>query len=292
MHVRDQKPLRRPAGGVRAVLAGVALVLVGGACAGAATDPGAASTTAAPAVTATRAPATTTAARPTPTAPATTAASTASAPVAGATSPTTPSRPTTAPSAAPTAAAPSAASGAAPVRFALVAEATEARYKATEQLAGRSLPNDAVGRTKGVSGAIVLDPSGAVVAGESKITVDLTKLQSDSGQRDNFIKRSTLQTSQFPTAEFVPTRVEGLSQPLPTSGEVKFTLIGDLTVRGVTRPVTWDVTAQAGPREVSGTAATTVTFQDFGMTPPKAGPVLGVEDELNLEIDFRAARAA
>jgi polyisoprenoid-binding protein YceI len=173
-----------------------------------------------------------------------------------------------------------------------VAEATEARYRVTEQLAGRSLPSDAVGTTKDVSGTIVLDPSGAVVAGQSKITVNLTKLQSDSGQRDNVVKRSALQTNQFPTAEFVPTKIEGLTQPLPTAGEIRFTLSGDLTVRGVTRPVTWGVTAQAGPGEVSGTAATTVTFQDFGMTPPKIGPVLGVEDELTLEIDFRAARAA
>lgn len=281
MHVRAQKPSRRPARGLRVILASAALLIVGAACASAATSTPSAAT----------APATTTVARPTATAPATATAA-AAAPSAPATATTTSTGPTTAGTASPAAASSAADSAAGPVRFAIVAEATEARYRATEQLAGRSLPSDAVGATRDVNGAIVLDPSGAVVAGQSKITVDLTKLQSDSGQRDNFIKRSTLQTGRFPTAEFVPTRVEGLTQPLPTTGEVRFTLIGDLTVRGVTRPVTWDVTAQAGPREVSGTAATTVTFQDFGMTPPKVGPVLGVEDRLALEIDFRAARAA
>jgi polyisoprenoid-binding protein YceI len=174
--------------------------------------------------------------------------------------------------------------------FAIVAEASEARYRVTEQLAGRSLPNDAVGTTKAVAGAIVIGADGAVVAEQSKITVDLSKLESDSGQRDNFVKRNTLQVSQFPNATFVPTKVEGLSRPLPTSGEVRFTLSGDLTVRGVTKPVTWDVVAQAGAQQVSGTATTTVTFQDFGMTPPKVGPVLGVEDQLTLEMDFRANR--
>ena len=125
---------------------------------------------------------------------------------------------------------------------------------------------------------------------KSTITVDLTSLASDSGQRDNFVKRNTLEVSQFPKATFVPTRVEGLSQPLPTSGEVRFKLVGDLTVRGVTQPVTWDVVAQAAPQQVSGKATTTVTFQQFGMTPPKVGPVLGVEDDLTLEMDFSAQR--
>ena len=101
--------------------------------------------------------------------------------------------------------------------FAIVAEASEARYRVTEQLAGRSLPNDAVGATKAVTGAIVLGPDGQVVPGQSKVTVDLSKLESDSGQRDNFVKRNTLQVSQFPNAEFVPTRVEGLPRPRTAS---------------------------------------------------------------------------
>jgi polyisoprenoid-binding protein YceI len=204
-------------------------------------------------------------------------------------SPTSAASANTPTTAAAVAKAPTAAAAAAN-SFAIVAEASEARYRVTEQLAGRSLPNDAVGTTKAVSGAIVIGSDGAVVPEQSKITVDLSKLSSDSGQRDNFVKRNTLEVSQFPNATFVPTKVEGLARPLPTSGEVRFKLSGDLTVKGVTKPVTWDVVAQAGAQQVSGTATTTVTFQDFGMTPPKVGPVLGVEDELTLEMDFRANR--
>jgi polyisoprenoid-binding protein YceI len=261
MQIRPETHRPRAAG-LRVAIAGAALVIVGAACA-----TNSASTPAAGAPTATPAPA----ASPTAAASASSAAS---------------------PTAAPATNAASASNASSPVRFAVVAEATQARYRATEQLVGRNLPSDAIGTTKNVTGAIVLDQSGAVVPGQSKITVDLTSLQSDSRQRDNFIQRSTLQTAQFPTAQFVPTKVDGLAQPLPTSGQVRFKLTGDLTVRGVTKPVTWDVTAQATPGDVSGTAATTVTFQDFGMTPPKAGPVLGVQNDLGLEIDFRATRAA
>jgi polyisoprenoid-binding protein YceI len=176
-------------------------------------------------------------------------------------------------------------------RLELVAGQSTASYSVTEQLAGRDLPNNAVGTTVGVSGAIVVGADGAVVDG-SRITIDLTRLQSDETRRDNFVKNNTLQTGTYPTAEFVPTRVEGLTQPLPTAGDVQFTLVGDLTVHGVTREVAWDVTAQAKSSAVAGTARTTVTFSQFGLTAPKVGPVLSVADELTLQLDFKASRAA
>jgi polyisoprenoid-binding protein YceI len=203
-----------------------------------------------------------------------------------------PATPTAAPTVPTATAVPASAPAQGASAFAIVAEATEARYRVQEQLAGANLPNDAVGSTDAISGAIVIGADGRVVPAQSKVTVDLTRLASDSGQRDNFVKRNTLQTGQYPTAEFVATAVEGLGPALPTSGEVAFKLLGDLTVRGVTKPVTWDVRAQAGPREVAGTATTTVTFEQFGMTPPRVGPVLSVEDQLTLEMDFRVERSA
>lgn len=53
------------------------------------------------------------------------------------------------------------------------------RFRVREQFARVSLPNDAVGETREVSGSLVFDGSGAVVAGQSKITVGLLSLQSD-----------------------------------------------------------------------------------------------------------------
>jgi polyisoprenoid-binding protein YceI len=138
----------------------------------------------------------------------------------------------------------------------------------------------------------VFAPDGSIVADQSKISVDLSKLQSDESRRDNFIKGTTLQTSRFPMATFVPREAQGLPSPLPTTGQATFQLIGDLTVHGVTRPVTWQVTAQFGDASVSGAASTTVNISDFGMSPPKAGPVLSIEDGLTLELAFTAARQA
>ena len=170
--------------------------------------------------------------------------------------------------------------------------ASKASYRAHEQLVGRTLPSEAVGTTTSVSGSLVFAPDGSIVADQSKISVDLSKLQSDESRRDNFIKGTTLQTSRFPMATFVPREAQGLPSPLPTSGQATFQLVGDLTVHGVTRPVTWQVTAQFGDASVSGAATTTVNISDFGMSPPKAGPVLSIEDGLTLELAFTAAREA
>jgi polyisoprenoid-binding protein YceI len=177
------------------------------------------------------------------------------------------------------------------VRIAFLPDASEASFRVKEQLAGRQLPNDAVGKTRAVAGALVIASDGQLVGEQSKVTVDMNSLQSDESRRDSFIKRNVLQTERFPQAEFVPKQIEGLAQPLPSSGQVSFKLSGDLTVRGVTRPVTWEVDARASGAEVGGTATTKVSFEQFGLTPPRVGPVLSVEDELHLQLDFKATRA-
>ena len=168
--------------------------------------------------------------------------------------------------------------------------ASTASYHAHEQLVGRTLPSEAVGTTAGVSGSLAFAADGTIVADQSKISVDLSKLQSDESRRDNFIKGNTLQTSRYPMATFVPTAVQGLPSPLPTSGQVTFQLLGDLTVHGVTKPVTWQVTAQFGDSTVTGDATSSINITEFGMSPPKAGPVLSIEDGLTLQLAFTAAR--
>lgn len=176
------------------------------------------------------------------------------------------------------------------VRLAIDPSQSTASYHAREQLASFSFPTDAIGKTNSVSGSIALDPSGKVVPNISKIAVDLTTLKSDKAMRDHYIQVNTLDTATYPNAVFVPTSVQGLTMPLPTSGQGTFKLLGNLTVHGVTKPVTWDVTATFGAQTVTGAATTTVTFEDFGMSPPKVGPVLSVQDNLTLTLDFVAAR--
>ncbi len=192
-------------------------------------------------------------------------------------SPTNTAAPAVAETAAPEPTMPVPQTGSGGLVIAIDAQNSEARYRVREQLANRDLPNDAIGKTKAISGSISVQPDGTIDAASSKFVVDLSTLQSDVSMRDNFVRRNVLQTSQFQDATFAPTQVSGLSWPLPQSGAVTFQLTGDLTIRDVTKQVTWDVTGEIQDSQMgkaSGTAVTSFTFTDFNLTQPRVPSVL------------------
>ena len=177
------------------------------------------------------------------------------------------------------------------IRYGIVAEGTEVRYRVREQLVGLSLPNDAVGVTGAVEGSVAFDGQGRVLP-DSRVTVDLRTLRSDEGRRDNYVRRNTLETDRFPTVTFVPTEVRRLSFPLPQTGSVPIELVGDLTVKDVTRRVTWEGTATFdGPRAMIR-ARTAFRFGDFGLRVPRVSVVLSVEDDIKLEADLSLQRSS
>jgi polyisoprenoid-binding protein YceI len=176
------------------------------------------------------------------------------------------------------------------VRYAVVAERSEVRYRIREQLAGINFPSDAVGSTRAIDGGIALDTQGRVVHGNSRLTVDLRTLQSDRERRDNYVRRNTLETDRFPMVVFVPSEVRGLSSPLPQTGTASFEFVGELTVRDVTRPLRWQATATFNGQEVSVQASTAFRFADFGLSIPRVASVLSVEDNIRLEADLLLRR--
>lgn len=172
------------------------------------------------------------------------------------------------------------------IRYELTPAGNEARYRVREQLAGINFPSDAVGATSAISGAIVLDASGKIVPAESNIVVDITGLKSDQERRDGFVRGRTLQTAQFPKVELAVKETQSLKYPLPSSGELKFQLLGDLTVHGVTKPSIWQVTATPKDGGLAGTATTSFQFAEFGLTKPSVMSVLSVDDLIKLEYTF------
>ena len=171
--------------------------------------------------------------------------------------------------------------------FIVAPTGNEARYRVREQLAGFDLPKDAIGATSDVTGQIVVGPDGKVVKESSKVTIELSSLKSDQGRRDNFLRRSTLETSKYPQAQLVPVALEGLLLPIAAGSSQTFSVRGDLTVHGTTHPTTWQVTARGEGNGIVGTATTAFTFKDFGLEQPKVPVVLSVADTIRLEYDFR-----
>lgn len=175
--------------------------------------------------------------------------------------------------------------------FTIVPAQSTAVFRVREQLAGMDLPTDATGTTNAVSGQIVLLPNSTIVPESSRIWVDLRELRTDDPRRDSFIRQNTLQTAQYPLAEFQPLRAEGLPNPLPASGEHAFRLVGRLTIHGVQRDVTWEVRARRNGAQLTGRASTTVRFGDFNMAPPRVPIVISVVDDIRLELDLSATQA-
>lgn len=165
---------------------------------------------------------------------------------------------------------------------------TEARYRVQEQLARLNLPNDAVGVTNAIDGMIIFNTEGTVVPEDSKITIDASTLKSDSDRRDDFIRKDGLQTKQFPMIDFVIKETPGLAWPLPNSGDGLFKLVGDLTIRDVTKEITWSVSGTFTADRVQGMAETSFTFSDFEMNKPSKRFILSVDDLIRLELAFVA----
>jgi polyisoprenoid-binding protein YceI len=171
-----------------------------------------------------------------------------------------------------------------------VTDKSKATIRVREQLVGLSLPSDAVLTATGAKGSFALNSDGTFASG-SKITFEISTLSSDERDRDNFVKRDTLQVSQFPTAEFVPTKTSGLTLPLAASGTFTFTLTGNMTIKGKTKEVTFDVTAKRDGSDLTATASANPSwkFGDFGMTAPSVPfKVLSVTDEIRAAIDIVA----
>ena len=174
-----------------------------------------------------------------------------------------------------------------------VADGSKATYRVREQLVGINFPSDASGATNAVSGTVIIGPDGSINSAQSKLTVDLRTLKSDQDLRDGYIKGPRgLNTEKFPFAEFVPRRAVGMPWPFPSTPppQAGFQLVGDMTVYGATREVTWNLIATFTNDIVAGRANTSFTFATFGIPKPQIARLVGVEDNINLELEFRAKR--
>jgi polyisoprenoid-binding protein YceI len=167
---------------------------------------------------------------------------------------------------------------------------SSARYIVVEQFANESLSSSAIGKTSAVTGTIQLDNKGEIVAAGSRVIVDLTTLTSDKGRRDNYLRtRLDLGSQQYPSATLVIKEIQGLPWPLPSTGKITFQLTGDLTIREITRQLTWDVAAQIDQSSVTGEASAHFTFDTFDIEKPKLLFILSIEDQIDVVVDFTAS---
>lgn len=119
------------------------------------------------------------------------------------------------------------------------------------------------------------------------VTIDLASLTTGNEGRDNHLRSADFfDVEHYPTATFHSSKVE-------QRGEDRLRVIGDLTIRGVTKPVTLDVTVEGKFKDMQGkdrygfTATTSFSRKEFGLewnVALESGGWL-VSDKITIAID-------
>ncbi len=134
-----------------------------------------------------------------------------------------------------------------------------------------------------VTGTVMLDDQD-ITKSSVNVTIDATSIDTRVQRRDDDLKSEHfLNVAKFPDITFQSTKVA-------KTGDNTLQVTGNLTIRGVTKEVTLDVTGPTAPITAMGvrrgfSATTKINRQDFGVS---ADPGM-VGDELTILIDGEMA---
>jgi polyisoprenoid-binding protein YceI len=152
------------------------------------------------------------------------------------------------------------------------------------------------GSFSGLKGTVDYDPAN-LGASKANLTIDATTVDTRNENRDKDLRSAKFfDVEKYPTITFVSKRV------VP-QGQGKFELVGDMTMHGVTKEVTFQVEGPMPPvKDGKGnlhsgaTATAKINRKDFGLTwsggaLEGGGVTVGDEVELTVEIEMTQAKA-
>jgi polyisoprenoid-binding protein YceI len=149
------------------------------------------------------------------------------------------------------------------------------------------------GRFAVVHGTVYSDDADPA-KGRAEIEIDADSIDTHESQRDTHLRSADFfDVEKFPKITFRSTRITDVH------GDT-FKLVGDLTIRGVTREVVLDVTSEGRNRDPWGgeragfSATTKIKRSDFGLTWNQAletgGVVVG--DDIKISLDVEMVKSA
>jgi len=128
------------------------------------------------------------------------------------------------------------------------------------------------GSTSAVSGEFTMPafpaPAGFEVRG--KIIIAAKELDTGNKVRDRKMRSDSLDVERYPEIVFAPSRAVGTGVSLAPGTTVKLTLQGELTIRGVTRPLAVSVTASVKEKAIVADGSAHLSFLDFGVPDPSS----------------------
>ena len=148
------------------------------------------------------------------------------------------------------------------------------------------------GRFGAFSGSLTVDGANPA-ASKAELTIEAASIDTQTADRDAHLKSPDfLDVEQFLTLTFVSTGIKA-------TDDDEFVVTGDLTIHGVTKPVSIEVEYNGvggdpwGNTRIGFEGKTTISRKDFGLTwnvALEAGGIL-VGDDIKIELDIEAVKA-
>jgi polyisoprenoid-binding protein YceI len=150
------------------------------------------------------------------------------------------------------------------------------------------------GRFRAIKGTVEFDPENPAAA-RVDAEIDAASIDTGEAQRDAHLRNADFfDVEKYPTLTFRSGKIE-------PAGEGEWKVTGDLTIHGVTRPVTLNVEGPAqegkdpwGNIRSGATATTKIKRSEFGLTWNAALETGGflVGDDVKIELDLALVRSA
>jgi polyisoprenoid-binding protein YceI len=152
-------------------------------------------------------------------------------------------------------------------------------YRVEEVLIGQH--STAAGRSTEVSGSVTI--SGTTVTG-GNFTVNMASVASDQSQRDAQFDARIMDVARYPTAIFRLSTPIALGTVPAIGTTVRYSATGELTMHGVTKSVTFRVSAERFSGSIDVLADIPVQFSAWNIANPSIGGFVTTADSGTLEV--------
>ena len=168
-------------------------------------------------------------------------------------------------------------------------EESTAEFRIDEVLNGS--PFTAVGTTHSIHGEFkLIDENGIRSPELSEIKINARTLKTDNENRDGAISRLILKSDQTEN-EFItfrPIDVIGGPDSFEYNKEYNFQVLGDMTISGVTKQVSFNIQAVATKEKAEVEAHALIKRSDFNLVIPNIPFVASVENEFEINASLIA----
>lgn len=132
------------------------------------------------------------------------------------------------------------------------------------------------GQLKGIKGSISFDPN-ALNNSAFNVSVNANTINTDNSARDKHLRKEDyFHVEKFPTISYASTKISKTG----TAG--KYTVVGNLTMKGTTKPIEFDFTATPTNNGFNFKGSFTINRRDFNV----GGKSLPLSDNLTVNLDI------